>query len=61
MSDLEMTMKSASNAFMAPMDENGMPMPNDIISHKHNSHTLGPKFVPGSPKYPDNFSRLQNI
>ena len=46
---------------MAPADENGMPAVNAIISHKHNSHTLGPKFVADTPNYPGQFSIFQNI
>lgn len=60
-SDLEVTKQAAGNAFMAPVDDDGMPEVNSIISHKHNSHTLGPKFVPGSPNYPQDYSALQNI
>jgi hypothetical protein len=56
--ELEKDMALATNVVMAPVDANGTPLVNRIISHAANSHTLKPKFVNDPPVYPDEFTGL---
>ena len=59
--DSAVTKTVVGSTFLAPVGDDGLPIENAIISHQHNSHTLGPKFVNGTPNYPENFNALQGI
>lgn len=61
LADSAITKTALGSTFMAPVGADGLPQESAIISHKHNSHTLGPKFVNETPCYPDAFSDLQGI
>ena len=52
-------LSSASKSFMAPIDKDGVPSSNKIISHQHNSHTLKPKLVSDPPAYGEQYSELK--
>jgi len=42
---------------MQAVDEDKNPIPNDIVSHQRNSHTLVPSLFCG-PEYPQQFEQL---
>ena len=46
---------------MAPVQPDGLPSAHSIISHKHNSHTLAPKYVENTPNYPEEYKEFQDI
>lgn len=55
----EVALSSASKSFMAPIDKDGIPSANKIISHQHNSHTLKPKLVSDPPAYGEQYKELK--
>lgn len=47
---------AACATFMAPVGPDGEPMPEAIMSHAHNSHTIVPKIPQDKPEYPKDYA-----